>query len=82
MASTPVNSSQQFLQNCIAIATDIVKRPLEHLWMDYDKEADVLYISFRHPQNADVTEEIEEDVLLRKKNDEIVGITILNASLK
>ncbi|MDT7907295.1 MAG: DUF2283 domain-containing protein [Candidatus Calescibacterium sp.] len=50
------------------------------MWIDYDKEADVLYISFRRPQRATDTEMIDDGILIRYKGDEIVGITILEAS--
>ena len=46
------------------------------------KEADVLYISFRRPQHATKTVEIDEDILVRKDGADIVGLTILNASTK
>lgn len=52
----------------------------ESLWFDYDKEADVLYISFQKPQQATDTEMINDDVLIRKRNGSMVGITILHAS--
>ncbi len=47
---------------------------------DFDKEADVLYISFQKPQKATDTEMVSDDILLRKRNNEIVGLTILHAS--
>ena len=47
---------------------------------DFDKEADVLYISFQKPQKATDTEMVSDDILLRKRNNEIVGITVLHAS--
>ncbi len=71
--------SETFIKKCIAIASDIVKLPLEHMWIDYDREADVLYLSFRKPQRATKTIETD-DILIRKDDDKIVGITILNAS--
>lgn len=49
---------------------------------DYDKEADVMYISFGDPRKA-VTAEIRDGILLRYDgvdNNKIVGITILNFS--
>jgi len=58
----------------------MVKLPVQHLWLDYDKEADVLYMSFRKPQRATETVELEDDILIRKDGKEIVGLTILNAS--
>jgi uncharacterized protein YuzE len=72
--------TEAFIRSCIAIASDIVKLPLEHIWIDYDREADVLYLSFRKPQRATKTIETADDILIRKDNDMIVGITILNAS--
>ena len=51
----------------------------QHVWLDYDKEADVLYMSFRKPQRATKTIEMD-DVLVRKDGRDIVGLTILNAS--
>jgi uncharacterized protein YuzE len=50
------------------------------MWLDYDKEADGLYMSFRKPQRATETIEPDEDILLRKDGKEIVGLTIRNAS--
>lgn len=73
--------TETFIKNCLAIASDIVKLPFEHLWIDYDREADVLYLSFRRPQRATKTIETD-DILIRKDDNKIVGITILNASSK
>lgn len=48
--------------------------------VDYDKDADVLYISIERPQEATDTEVTDEGILLRLRDDKLVGITILNAS--
>lgn len=74
--------TETFIKSCIAIASDISKLPLEHMWIDYDREADVLYLSFRRPQRATKTIETDDDILIRKDDDKIVGITILNASAR
>lgn len=71
---------EAFIKTCLSIASDIAKLPEKHLWIDYDKEADVLYLSFRKPQRATKTIERDDDILIRKDDNEIVGITILNAS--
>lgn len=47
---------------------------------DYDEEADVVYISFERPQQASDSELLENNVLVRKRGDKIVGLTIMNAS--
>ena len=57
----------------------IRKFPSDHIWIDYDREADVLYINFERPQRA--TDSILKDnVLIRKRKGKIIGITILNVS--
>ena len=61
---------------------DILKIPFEHMWVDYDKEADVLYLSFRKPQRATKTIETDDGILIRKDSNKIVGITILDASCR
>lgn len=58
----------------------LVDFPHERFWVDYDREADVLYISFRRPQNADDSILTEEGILLRYRQEELVGLTVLDAS--
>jgi uncharacterized protein YuzE len=49
--------------------------------LDYDREADVLYVSLRRPQHATETRSLDDEgVHLRYRGDELVGITILEAS--
>jgi uncharacterized protein YuzE len=50
------------------------------MWLDYDEEADVLYISFKRPQKADDSEMLKNGIILRYRKKEVVGITILEAS--
>ncbi len=49
------------------------------LWIDYDREADVLYVNFGKPQKADDSYQ-ENGIIQRKKKDKLIGLTILNAS--
>jgi len=53
------------------------------IFISYDKEADVVYLSFGKPVKA-ISEEIEEGVFARydPKTEELVGLTILNFSKK
>ncbi len=82
MATTLNQKTERFVTNCLIMAKDMLRLPTQQTWIDYDKEADVLYMSFRKPQRATNTIEIDEDVLLRKDGNEIVGITIMNASIR
>jgi len=60
----------------------LLQFPLKRFWVDYDDEANVLYISFRRPQKATNTITTEDGLLLRYQNKELVGITMLDASLR
>lgn len=59
----------------------VVPYMLKHknLWPNYDEEADVLYLHFKKPNQSDHAE-ITDDVIVRYENEEIIGVTILNAS--
>jgi uncharacterized protein YuzE len=64
-----------------ALAQQIGKFPASRLWLDYDAEADVLYISLKRPQKATETIELDEEgILLSYRRNELVGITVLDAS--
>jgi uncharacterized protein YuzE len=58
----------------------LVDFPVSRFWVDYDQEADVLYISFQRPQKATDTEMTDEGILLRYRGKQLVGITVLDAS--
>ena len=49
---------------------------IEELDVDYDKEADVLYISFGPPKAASDSTILNNDVILHYKRDRIIGITV------
>ncbi|MCX6639520.1 MAG: DUF2283 domain-containing protein [bacterium] len=52
----------------------------EHLCFDFDKEADVLYVSLERPQHATDTDILEDGVFLRLRGKKMVGMTITNFS--
>ena len=58
------------------------KQKKRHLVIEYDQEADVLYLSFDLTQKADETEFFSDDILIRKKSNEVVGLTLLNFKKK
>jgi uncharacterized protein YuzE len=53
--------------------------PHKKIWVDYDEDADVIYVTFKKPSHADDSEMID-DMVIRYENDDVVGITFLNAS--
>lgn len=73
-------AKNEMVQTCLELSSDLVKLSVKNIWVDYDKEADVLYLSFRKPQRAKNTVETDDDLLIRTDGDQIVGVTILHAS--
>ena len=59
----------------------ILNMPSNKIWVDYDDEADVLYISLRKPQHADDSI-MEDNIIYHYSGEDIVGITVLNAKQK
>ena len=72
--------SQEVMEEIFEATPHLLKFPVRKLWIDYDKGADVLYISFERPQNATDSEMLDNGILLRYKNGKIVGVTVLEAS--
>lgn len=56
----------------------LLKMPSNRIWIDYDKDADVLYVSFRKPQHADDSE-MEDNVVYHYCGGDMVGITVIGA---
>ncbi|HUV00187.1 MAG TPA: DUF2283 domain-containing protein [Bacteroidales bacterium] len=77
MATTEIEKT---LKEVYELVSHLIKMPESKMWIDYDKEADVLYISFKRPQRTTDSEMLENGVLLRYKGNELVGITVLDAS--
>lgn len=74
MAKSPRLAKQELLR----WALQALKLPAEQLWLDYDAEADVLYISLRKPQRA-TDSFMEDDVIYHYSGKHLVGLTVLNA---
>lgn len=53
---------------------------VERTRVSYDSETDVLYINFDPPQPADDSDITDEGVIIRLRDNHIVGLTILNAA--
>ncbi|MFQ6065476.1 MAG: DUF2283 domain-containing protein [Candidatus Bathyarchaeia archaeon] len=55
---------------------------LEKIDLEYDEEADVLYVSFGTPREDRDSVEVEDGVIYRIANNEAVGITITGFKAK
>jgi uncharacterized protein YuzE len=80
MATVNSQEAQGYLK-FLPVLQDLPKRPFMLL---YDAEVDVLYIDFYNPpRSASDSELTDNDVVIRYGGaDEIVGLTVLNATRK
>lgn len=62
--------------------TDRPTRSDRRFSIDYDQEADVLYISFDRPQQATDSEMTDDGFIMRYRGEQLVGITVLDASTR
>ena len=81
MAAIKAKKTQRAIAGALALARQAANFPASKMWLDFDEEADVLYISLKRPQQATDTVEVDDgEILLRYRNKELVGITVLNAT--
>jgi len=56
---------------------------VEHIWLEYDKQTDILYINFGYDvEDADESILTESNVVVRIKNNRVVSLTIFDFSKK
>jgi len=60
--------------------SEVVALRAEKMEVEYDKEADVLYVLFSPGTAADDSELTDNDIIIRYKNRKIVGLTVLHFS--
>ncbi len=58
----------------------LVHLPKTHMRLDYDEEADVLYLHFEDQPRSTHSEMRDDGVILDYKGRRLVGVTILEAS--
>jgi uncharacterized protein YuzE len=60
----------------------LVHFPAKQMWIDYDDEADVLYLSFCKPQRATGSELRDDGIIVHRRGKKVVGLTIQDASTR
>ncbi|MFN8384801.1 MAG: DUF2283 domain-containing protein [Anaerolineales bacterium] len=70
------------LNHVLTFVPQVLQLNQKNIWLSYDEDADVLYINFKKPSHADDSELLDNDVVVRYENEEMVGMTIMNASKK
>ena len=78
METTLNQETDNFVANCMVMANDIMRLHARKTWIDYDEEADVLYLSVGTPKPA-VGIDIGEGLILRydENRKEVVGLTLI-----
>ncbi len=53
----------------------------QSFWMSYDAEADVMYVNFSYPPKAATySEAMDNDIIVRYQDEELIGITVTAVS--
>jgi uncharacterized protein YuzE len=68
------------MEDLLKAAARLSRVGAPHLWIDYDTEADALYVNFQKPQRATESELLDNGVILRYRGDKLVGVVIFDAS--
>ena len=68
------------IKNSISLIPELDNIPTHTVMHSYDKGADVLYVSYGFPKEATNSVIGDDDIIIRYKDDEIIGFTILHAS--
>ena len=76
MDKTIIKSTTSVVNNLVQLA----RAGESKLLVDYDQEADVLDINLGRPQESDDAQQGLDGIIRRKKNNKIIGLTVLNAS--
>ena len=71
---------QPSLSYLLRAVANLIKLPATKLWLDYDAEVDVLYIHFEEKPSSTHSEMREDGILLDYRDDQLVGLTVLEAS--
>jgi uncharacterized protein YuzE len=70
------------LARILKAVPQLVRFPAKQMWIDYDEEADVLYLSFCKPQKAKDSELRDDGIVVHRRGKKVVGLTIQDASTR
>ena len=71
---------EKSLGHILTAVSHLVQLPQRQLRLDYDEAADVLYVHFVDKANSTYSEMRDDGVILDYKGNDLVGVTILEAS--
>lgn len=73
-------AEKQLVREVVEAMPHLKRFPSNHFWVDYDQEADVLYVSFERPQRATDSVLQDDNVLLRYRGKKLVGVTVIGTT--
>jgi uncharacterized protein YuzE len=72
--------AEKNLSHLLKAVSHLVQLPQHRMWLDYDEEADVLYVHFADQPRSTHSEMRDDGVILDYKGKDLVGVTVLEAS--
>jgi uncharacterized protein YuzE len=70
----------KLMEDLLKAAAHLARVGAPHMWIDYDVEADALYVNFQKSQRATESELLDSGVILRYRGEKLVGMVIFDAS--
>jgi uncharacterized protein YuzE len=71
---------EQNMGYLLKAVANLIRLPKTKMWLDYDREVDVLYLHFEDKPASTHSEMREDGIILDYRDDSIVGVTVLEAS--
>ncbi len=68
------------MDKVLTLVPKVLAISFRRVWFSYDEGADLLDVNFKKPSRADDSELTDDDVIIRYEGEEVVGMTVLNAS--
>lgn len=72
--------AEQSLSSLLQAVTHLIKLPKPHMWLDFDADADVLYVHFEAKPKSTHSDMREDGIIFDYTGSRLVGVTILEAS--
>ncbi len=76
----PERLEEKNVAHLLAAAANLIKLQKTKMWIDYDKQADVVYLHFEESPGSTHSEMRDDGIILDYSRDRLVGLTILEAS--
>ncbi|MBM4048546.1 MAG: DUF2283 domain-containing protein [Planctomycetes bacterium] len=68
------------LNSLLKVVSHLVKLPKRRMWLDYDTDADVVYLHFQEKPGSTHSEMLDNGIIMDYRGSRLVGLTILEAS--